>query len=121
MYGRLALSPYRQKALKDMFSGYIVYAVLRIGRQLPYSAFPLPSVRLLSLRLISKPLVAMVQASFISSAAHRPQQQFADYASCVTLGYATYAGEKRRTTTMIPRLATLLSCKLLENMKTTIN
>jgi hypothetical protein len=80
MYGRLALSPYRQKALKDMFSGYIVYAVLRIGRQLPYSAFPFPSVRLLSLRLISKPLVAMVQASFISSAAHRPQQQFADYA-----------------------------------------
>jgi hypothetical protein len=37
---RLALSPYRQRALKGMFSGYLVYGVRRIGRQLPYFGPP---------------------------------------------------------------------------------
>lgn len=32
----LVLSPYRQKALKGMFSGYLVHGFLRISRQAPY-------------------------------------------------------------------------------------
>ena len=36
----LAISPYRQRALKGMMSGYIVHGIRRLGSQAPYFVPP---------------------------------------------------------------------------------
>jgi hypothetical protein len=112
---RLALSPYRQKALKGMFSGYIVYGVRRIGRQLPYFGPPFAIGGFL-----------VFEAHFEASHGRGPRLVHLPSNSLLIMlslpqDMRHIRGPKRRTTTITPRLVTSLLCMPLENMEITIN